>query len=114
MKDLFLEVVIAPEITTEARKNFGNEEKSAAARNGGMPNPSAPGFITKMLSGGFLLQDRDWARIDRDDLKIVSKREPSTQEIDDLLLRLQSASMLNRMLSFTQKMVQLSASAQAK
>ena len=38
-----------------------------------------------MLSDGFLLQDRDWARIDQGDLEIVSKREPSTQEVADLL-----------------------------
>ena len=38
-----------------------------------------------MLSDGFLLQDRDWARIGRSDLEIVSKREPSTQEVADLL-----------------------------
>ena len=38
-----------------------------------------------MLSDGFLLQDRDWAQIDRGDLEIVSKREPSTQEVADLL-----------------------------
>ena len=85
MKDLFLEVVIAPEITTEARKILATKKNLRLLETGGMPNPSAPGFITKMLSDGFLLQDRDWARIDRGDLEIVSKREPSTQEVADLL-----------------------------
>ena len=50
-----------------------------------MPDPAAPGLMTKLLSGGFLLQDRDSGRIGRDDLKIVTKREPTEQEINDLL-----------------------------
>ena len=85
MKDLFLEVVIAPEVTTEARNIFATKKNLRLLETGGMPNPAAPGLTTKMVSGGFLLQDRDWARIDRRDLKIVSKRDPSPREIADLL-----------------------------
>ena len=85
MKELFLEVVIAPEITAEARKIFKAKKNLRLLETGGMPNPTAPDFITKTLSGGFLLQDRDWARIDPGDLKIVSKRKPSAREIADLV-----------------------------
>ena len=85
MKDIFLEVVIAPEITAEARNIFAAKKNLRVLETGGMPDPAAPGLTTKLLSGGFLLQDRDSGRIGRDDLKIVTKREPTEQEINDLL-----------------------------
>ncbi|MGB0630096.1 MAG: bifunctional phosphoribosylaminoimidazolecarboxamide formyltransferase/IMP cyclohydrolase [Alphaproteobacteria bacterium] len=85
MKDIFLEVVIAPEVTPEAREIFAAKKNLRVLETGGMPDPAAPGLMTKLLSGGFLLQDRDSGRIGRDDLKIVTKREPSAQEIADML-----------------------------
>jgi phosphoribosylaminoimidazolecarboxamide formyltransferase/IMP cyclohydrolase len=85
MKDIFLEVVIAPEITKEAKEIFAAKKNLRVLETGGMPDPAAPGLMTKLLSGGFLLQDRDSGRIGRDDLKIVTKREPTEQEISDLL-----------------------------
>lgn len=85
MKDIFLEVVIAPEITAEAKEIFAAKKNLRVLETGGMPDPAAPGLMTKLLSGGFLLQDRDSGRIGADDLKIVTKREPTDQEINDLL-----------------------------
>ena len=85
MKDIFLEVIIAPEVTADAQEIFVAKKNLRVLETGGMPDPAAPGLMTKLLSGGFLLQDRDSGRIGRDDLKIVTKREPSAQEIADLL-----------------------------
>lgn len=85
MKEIFLEVVIAPEITVEAKEIFAAKKNLRVLETGGMPDPAAPGLMTKLLSGGFLLQDRDSGRIGRDDLKIVTKREPTEQEIHDML-----------------------------
>ena len=85
MKDIFLEVVIAPEVTAEAREIFAAKKNLRVLETGGMPDPAAPGLTTKLLSGGFLLQDRDSGRIGEDDLKIVTRREPSDREIADML-----------------------------
>jgi len=85
MKDIFLEVVIAPEVTAEAREIFAAKKNLRVLETGGMPDPAAPGLTTKLLSGGFLLQDRDSGRIGKDDLKIVTRREPSDREITDML-----------------------------
>jgi phosphoribosylaminoimidazolecarboxamide formyltransferase / IMP cyclohydrolase len=85
MKDIFLEVVIAPEITAEAKAIFAAKKNLRVLETGGMPDPSAPGLMTKLLSGGFLLQDRDSGRIGANDLKVVTKREPTDQEIRDML-----------------------------
>ena len=85
MKDIFLEVVIAPEVTAEAREIFAAKKNLRVLETGGMPDPAAPVLTTKLLSGGFLLQDRDSGRIGKDDLKIVTRREPSDREIADML-----------------------------
>jgi len=85
MKDIFLEVVIAPEVTAEAREIFAAKKNLRVLETGGMPDPAAPGLTTKLLSGGFLLQDRDSGRVGKDDLKIVTRREPSDREIADML-----------------------------
>jgi len=85
MKDIFLEVVIAPEVTAEAREIFAAKKNLRVLETGGMPDPAAPGLTTKLLSGGFLLQYRDSGRIGKDDLKIVTRREPSDREIADML-----------------------------
>ncbi|HAW91385.1 TPA: bifunctional phosphoribosylaminoimidazolecarboxamide formyltransferase/inosine monophosphate cyclohydrolase, partial [Candidatus Azambacteria bacterium] len=39
----------------------------------------------KQVNGGMLLQDRDQAKITADDLKVVTKRQPTEQELTDLL-----------------------------
>ena len=85
MKDIFLEVVIAPEISSEAKAIFAAKKNLRVLETGGMPDPVAPGLMTKLLSGGFLLQERDAGRIGANDLKVVTKREPTEQEIRDML-----------------------------
>ena len=51
---------------------------------GGLPDASSPGTTLKMLSGGFLVQDRDNGRVGELELKTVTKRAPSDQELADL------------------------------
>jgi phosphoribosylaminoimidazolecarboxamide formyltransferase/IMP cyclohydrolase len=51
---------------------------------GGLPDPRAAGLMTKMLSGGFLVQSRDNGCVDDLDLQVVTKRKPTPQELADL------------------------------
>jgi phosphoribosylaminoimidazolecarboxamide formyltransferase / IMP cyclohydrolase len=81
---LFAEVVIAPEISAEAREILGAKKNLRVLRTGGMPDAKAPGMTLRSLSGGYLLQTRDDA-VTADDLKVVTKRKPSEQEMTDLL-----------------------------
>ncbi len=50
-----------------------------------MPDPAALGLAFKNLSGGLLVQTRDNGRIGVQDLKVVTKRAPTEQEMNDLL-----------------------------
>ena len=48
-------------------------------------NAANKGFDLRKISGGILVQDQDNAVVEASDLKIVTKRQPSEQEIRDLL-----------------------------
>lgn len=84
--EIFTEVVIAPDADDEARKVFAGKENLRLLLTGEMPDPRAAGRVLKPLAGGFLLQDRDAGHITANDLKVVTKRQPSEQEIADMLL----------------------------
>ena len=85
MAELFLEVIIAPEITAEARAVLAKKKNLRVLETGAMPDPAAAGMTMKMLSGGFLLQGRDNARVGAADLTCATRREPNAQELSDLL-----------------------------
>jgi phosphoribosylaminoimidazolecarboxamide formyltransferase/IMP cyclohydrolase len=85
MSKLFLEVIIAPEITEEARAILAKKKNLRVLQTGAMPDPEEGGLTLKMLAGGFLLQDRDNARITGDALKTATKRAPNAAELADLL-----------------------------
>ncbi|GAB6052623.1 bifunctional phosphoribosylaminoimidazolecarboxamide formyltransferase/IMP cyclohydrolase [Magnetospira thiophila] len=80
---IFLEVIIAPEITDAAREILGAKKNLRVLRTGGLPDPRAGGMTFKSLSGGILLQGRD-NRLIQDELKVVTKRAPTAQELKDL------------------------------
>ena len=82
---VFTEVVIAPEITDEARAVFAAKKNLRLLATGGMPDPAAAGRFIRPLAGGFLLQDRDAGRITAEELKIVSKRQPDARELADMI-----------------------------
>ena len=52
---------------------------------GDLPDPRREGLEVKPITGGLLVQGRDSATISRDDLKVVTKREPTEQELKDCL-----------------------------
>ncbi|MEX2298547.1 MAG: bifunctional phosphoribosylaminoimidazolecarboxamide formyltransferase/IMP cyclohydrolase [Dongiaceae bacterium] len=82
---LFLEVVIAPDIAEDAKAILAAKGNLRLLAAGAMPDPAAPGLSFKSLAGGFLLQSRDVGCVARADLKCVTKRQPSSRELDDLL-----------------------------
>ncbi len=83
--EIFTEVVIAPDANADARAVFAGKANLRLLLTGAMPDPRAAGRYIKPLAGGFLLQDRDAGHIAAADLKVVTKRQPSDQEIEDML-----------------------------
>ncbi|KAA5605716.1 bifunctional phosphoribosylaminoimidazolecarboxamide formyltransferase/IMP cyclohydrolase [Roseospira marina] len=83
---IFTEVVIAPDADDRARAVFAAKKNLRLLITGVMPDPATPGLTVRTVAGGMLVQERDIGRVEADDLKVVTKRAPSPQEITDLLL----------------------------
>ncbi len=82
---LFTEVIIAPDADAGARRILSAKKNLRLLIAGGLPDPAAAGLTFRTVAGGFLVQTRDTARIGRRDLKIVTVRQPSGGEIEDML-----------------------------
>lgn len=83
--DIFTEVVVAPDADEEAIAVFAAKKNLRLLLTGPLPTPARPGLIIRSISGGYLVQSRDNGVTSAADLKVVTKRAPSAQEIADLL-----------------------------
>lgn len=83
--ETFTEVVIAPDADEAAMAAFAAKKNLRLLLTGGVPAPDAPGMTIKPLAGGFLVQSRDAKVITESDLKVVTKRAPTAQELSDML-----------------------------
>jgi phosphoribosylaminoimidazolecarboxamide formyltransferase/IMP cyclohydrolase len=81
----FVEVIIAPKISAEARAVVAAKANVRLLECGEWSAERAPGWDFKRVNGGLLVQSRDIGMIKAEDLKIVTKRAPSEQEIHDLI-----------------------------
>lgn len=82
---IFTEVIIAPDADENARRIIGAKKNLRLLITKGLPDATAPGLSVKSVAGGLLVQSRDNGRIELADLKVVTKRAPSAQEMEDLL-----------------------------
>jgi phosphoribosylaminoimidazolecarboxamide formyltransferase/IMP cyclohydrolase len=87
----FVEVVIAPEISPEARIEFEAKPNVRVLTVGQWPKVSPARLDFKRVHGGLLVQDDDAARITAHDLTVVSERQPTPEELRDLLFAWQVA-----------------------
>ncbi|HEX5702085.1 MAG TPA: bifunctional phosphoribosylaminoimidazolecarboxamide formyltransferase/IMP cyclohydrolase [Pyrinomonadaceae bacterium] len=81
--EIFVEVVIAPDFDEAALEVLTAKKNLRVLRAGAAK--TSEGFEYKQISGGMLVQTRDTHRLAREDLKFVTKREPTEKEIADLL-----------------------------
>ncbi|MBM1689786.1 bifunctional phosphoribosylaminoimidazolecarboxamide formyltransferase/IMP cyclohydrolase [Sulfitobacter geojensis] len=82
---IFTEVVIAPDADADALAIFAKKKNLRLLTTNGLATPDTAQLTARQVSGGWLVQDKDVGRITRDDLKVVTKRAPSEQELSDLL-----------------------------
>ncbi len=85
ISEIFTEVVIAPGADDAARAVFAKKKNLRLLTTDGLSDPAAAQLAVRQVSGGYLVQDKDTGTISRDDLKVVTKRQPSAQELDDML-----------------------------
>src|SRR5438874_747534 len=85
INEIFVEVVIAPEIQPSAAEILAQKRLVRVLIAGAMPDPKMEAWVTHDVSGGLLIQERDRVTATRDMLKVVTKRAPTDSEIADLL-----------------------------
>ena len=78
---LFVEAIAAPAFTPEARERFAAKKNLRLVEvHSATPHP-----VVKHVSGGLLLQDADTGRISEAELKVVTRRPPTAEELSSLL-----------------------------
>ena len=78
---LFVEAIAAPAFTAEARERFAAKKNLRLVEVQSAP----PRPVVKNVSGGLLLQDADTGRVTESELKVVTWRPPTAEELRSLL-----------------------------
>ena len=81
----FVEVIIAPRVSRDAVKAVATKKNLRLLACGDWDTQRAGGLDYKRVNGGLLVQDRDTGMVSESDLKVVTQRAPTEQEIRDLL-----------------------------
>lgn len=85
LKSLFLEVIIAPSVDEGALEIFKEKPNVRILSSTSIPKPSEDGLTIRSIAGGMLVQTRDNHVLDKNSLKIVTKKRPTEDEINNLL-----------------------------
>lgn len=89
----FVEVIIAPKISAAAKQAV-SEKKNVRLLECGEWSNSKASLDFKRVNGGLLVQDRDLGLVTEQDLKVVTKRQPTPEEIADMLFTWKVAKMV--------------------
>lgn len=82
---IFTEVVIAPGASDEAKAIFAAKKNLRLLTTEGLPDVTAGGKTVRQVAGGLLVQDKDNGFVGLDDLKVVTKKAPTDEQMRDLL-----------------------------
>jgi phosphoribosylaminoimidazolecarboxamide formyltransferase/IMP cyclohydrolase len=83
--EIFTEVVVAPDADDEAKAIFARKKNLRLLLTGELPDPTRGSQRMAVITGGLLVQDGDNGWIVRDDLKCVTRRQPTEHELADCL-----------------------------
>jgi phosphoribosylaminoimidazolecarboxamide formyltransferase/IMP cyclohydrolase len=86
LKEIFLEIVIAPGFTAEARAILSSSKRLLNIRllEVDMGRKDEGGYDLRRVKGGVLVQDWDRGTVDVRSCKIVTKRQPTVEEYEAL------------------------------
>ncbi len=82
---MFVEVIIAPEVSDEAKALFATKKNLRVLEAPSLKQHISSAMQFKSIAGGILVQETDSKVITEKDIKLVTKREPTKAELDDLL-----------------------------
>jgi phosphoribosylaminoimidazolecarboxamide formyltransferase/IMP cyclohydrolase len=82
---IFTDVVDAPGADADAREAFAKRKNLRLLLIDELPNARRGGLLVKPIAGGLLVQGRDNGSLSADELKVVTRRAPTEQELKDCL-----------------------------
>lgn len=85
MQKIFLEVIIAPSFTEEAKALLMAKKNLRLIENQPLENARAGQYLLTTVNGGALVQTKDTAELMSADLTIVTKAKPTKEQLDALL-----------------------------
>lgn len=81
----FVEVIIAPVVSQAARDVIASKANVRLLECGQWPAKRTPSLDYKRVNGGLLVQDNDQGEITLNDLKVVTEKQPTESQLQDLL-----------------------------
>ncbi len=81
----FVEVIIAPEVAENARTILADKKNVRVLTCGQWSDTPVSGWDYKRVNGGLLVQERDLGMITEADLKVVTKKVPTDEQMADLI-----------------------------
>ena len=91
MVKIFTEVIVAPAADDEAAEIIKAKKNLRLLVTGGLADPKAEGLLVRSLAGGLLVQSRDNRSVDDTEFRVVTKRQPSVDEIRDMRVAMKVA-----------------------
>ncbi|AHV95557.1 bifunctional phosphoribosylaminoimidazolecarboxamide formyltransferase/IMP cyclohydrolase [Paenibacillus sabinae] len=87
LKDIFLEIILAPGFTDEALEILTKKKNIRLLKIGGLGEAAArkSSFVVTTVEGGMVVQESDVHSVNEDDLKVVTDRKPTEEELKQLL-----------------------------
>ncbi|MET3897750.1 phosphoribosylaminoimidazolecarboxamide formyltransferase/IMP cyclohydrolase [Devosia sp. UYZn731] len=83
---VFTEVIVAPSATPEAEAIIAAKKNLRLLLTGGLADPKADGLTVRSVAGGLLVQTRDNRNVDDNELRVVTRKQPTDAEMADLRL----------------------------
>ncbi|MEG3662968.1 bifunctional phosphoribosylaminoimidazolecarboxamide formyltransferase/IMP cyclohydrolase [Celeribacter halophilus] len=83
--EIFTEVVIAPGASEEAKEIFAKKKNLRLLTTEALPDVLAKPSTIRQVAGGYLFQDKDAGFVGMDDLKVVTEKAPTPEQMKDLL-----------------------------
>ncbi len=83
-KKQFIEVIVAPDYEDAAIEIFKSKKNLRILNCGDWQLPQQPWQMFKRVNGGVLVQDADILQLDDSQITVVSKLQPTTEQLEDL------------------------------
>ncbi|OUQ90000.1 bifunctional phosphoribosylaminoimidazolecarboxamide formyltransferase/IMP cyclohydrolase [Brevibacillus brevis] len=87
MKEIFLEIIIAPDFTEEALAVLAEKKNLRLLRISALNEPAKKVdnlFRVAPVAGGALIQDFDYKQLEENEIQVVTDRKPSEEELAQL------------------------------